>query len=179
MRRFLVIAAGVLALVGAYTFFIAPLSEKRKEMKESLQAKYITLHKYETFLKATDRTEAELKAASKEVDGMEANALKETNESIAFAKFQGHIQDFAEKAGLKIFSVKPLSVLKYKYYYSLPIQIEANGGMGQIGEFMKQIDETKRLVKIDRTSINVMNIQTQGDLRIRIQVSGLMKGPDL
>ncbi len=175
MRRTIPIVAIIMAIIAAYIFLIMPLSEKRSVMRESLEAKYATLNKYEIFLKSAGMTETEIDTAEKAIEGMEANILQDTNESLAFARLQGHIQDFAEKSGIKIISIKPLSVVKYKHYAGLPIQIEGNGGISQLSEFMRQIDASKQLIRIDRLNVNVLNIQMPGDLRIRMQVSGLMK----
>ncbi|MEK7333127.1 MAG: type 4a pilus biogenesis protein PilO [Nitrospirota bacterium] len=175
MKKSVIISAIIMAIIAAHVFFIAPLAGKRTEMKELLQVKYASLRKYETFLKSTGSAETELDAAVKEVEALEANAFQDKNESLAFAKMQGYVQDMAEKSGIKILSIKPLSVVKYKHYADLPIQLEASGGIIQLGEFLKQTDASKQLIRIDRLSIGVMNIQTPGELKIRIQVSGLMK----
>lgn len=174
MRRPVAIIAIVMAIIAAYVFFIMPLSEKRSELRESLEAKYVTLQKYETFLKTAGKAETALDTMVKEIDDMEANALQDTNDSLAFVKLQGYVRDFAEKSGIKIISIKPLSVVKYKHYAALPIQLEASGGINQLGEFMKQIDASKLFIRIDRLNINLMNIQMPGELKIKLQVSGLM-----
>lgn len=176
MKKSITLAAITVAIIAIYVFFIIPLSEKRKEVKESLKAKYTTLQRYETFLKSAGKTDTELDTLVKEIEGMETNALWDTSESLVFAKLQGYVQDFAQKSGIKIISIKPLSVVRYKHYAALPIQLEAAGGINQLGEFMKQIETSKHLIRIDRLNINVMNIQMPGELRLRMQVSGLMLG---
>jgi len=175
VKRSIAIVAIIMVIIAAYVFLIMPLSEKRAGIKESLEAKYATLQKYEAFLKTAGKTETRFETVVKEIEGIEANALHDTNESLAFAKLQGYLQDFAEKSGIKIVSIKPLSMVKYKHYSGLPIQLEASGGIIQLGEFIKQIDTSKRLISIDRLSISAMNVQMSGELKIRMQVSGLMK----
>lgn len=175
MKKSIVVMVFAVAMLAAYVFLVAPLDEKRSALRESLQSKYATLRKYEMFLKDAGKTGVEFDAQMKEIEVMEADVLKDKDESLAFAKLQGYIQDFANKSGVRIISIKPLSVIKFKHYAALPIQIESNGGINQLGEFMKQIDESKELIRIDRLNINVMNIQTPVELRIKIQISGLMK----
>ncbi|MBI4684022.1 MAG: type 4a pilus biogenesis protein PilO [Nitrospirae bacterium] len=175
MRRLVIISAIVLTLIAAYMFFVIPLSDKRLGLKESLEAKYATLQKYEVFVKATGKTDTEFDAIIKEVEQMEANTLKAENESLASAKLHGFVQDFAEKTGIRIISIRPLSVVKYKHYSHLPIQIEASGEINQLSEFIKQIDTSKQLVRIDKLNINVVSMQNPGELRIRMQISGLIK----
>lgn len=177
MKKSVIISAIIMAIIAVHVFFIMPLAGKRTEMKELLQVKYASLQKYETFLKSTGKAETELDAAVKEVEGLEANVFQDKNESLAFAKMQGYVQDMAEKSGIKILSIKPLSVVKYKHYADLPVQLECSGGISQLGEFMKQIDTSKQLIRLDRLSIGVMNIQMPGELKIRVQVSGLMSEP--
>lgn len=175
MKKSIVIAGVIITLIAAHVFFIVPLAEKRAEIKESLQAKYASLWKYEAFLKTTGKAETEFDTAAKEVEGLEANVFQGKNEALAFAKLQGYVQDIAEKSGIKILSIKPLSMVKYKHYADLPVQLESTGGIIQLGEFMKQIDASRQLIRIDRLAVSVMNIQTPWELKIRIQVSGLTK----
>lgn len=177
MKRPVIIVAVAVAVMALYVMVIMPLSEERPRMKETLHAKYSTLQKYEAFLKTSGKAGSALGGDTivKEVENMGSALIQDTNESLAFARLQGHIQDFAEKSGVKIISIKPLSVVKYKHYSSLPIQLEANSGIVQVGGFLKQLEESKQLIGIDRLSINVMSTQMPGDLKIRMQVSGLMK----
>ncbi|MBI4689896.1 MAG: type 4a pilus biogenesis protein PilO [Nitrospirae bacterium] len=175
MRKSVVIAAISMALIAGYVFFIMPFVGKRAEIRESLEAKYAALRKYESFLKSAGKTGTGFETAIKEVKDMESGALQDTNESLAFAKLQGYIQDFAEMSGIRIVSIKPLSVVKYKYYSGLPIQIEAIGWVMQLSEFLKQVDSSKRFIRIDKLYISVVNIQSPWDLKIKMQISGLMR----
>jgi Tfp pilus assembly protein PilO len=175
MRKSIAVIAVVGAIIASYVFFIMPLSDRRAEIKDSLEAKYVTIHKYETYLKAAEKTGDELDAAVKEINNIESYILQDTDESLAFVRLQGYIKDFADKSGIKILSIKPLSVVKYKHYANLPVQLEASGVISQLSEFMRHIDKSKRLLRIDKLNINVTNIQMPSEFKIKMQVSGLMK----
>lgn len=175
MRKSIAVIAVIGAIMASYIFLIMPLSDRRAEIKDSLQAKYVTIHKYETYLKTAEKTGNELATAVKDINDIESNILQDTDESLAFVRLQGYIKDFADRSGIKILSIKPLSVVKYKHYADLPVQLEASGAIIQLSEFMRHVDESRRLLKIDKLNINVTNIQILSEFKIKMQVSGLMK----
>lgn len=172
MRRSVVLAGVLAALVGAYVFFVAPLSEKRTELKERLQTEYMTLKKYEKFIQRTEGAEAELKAAAKKLKKMERNTIHADDTSLAFSRLQIKIQDIAEASGFTITSIKPLSPVNHNGYAGLPIYLNGTADIAHLSSFLKSLDSNKVFISIDRLDVATAPEKT---LRIKMQLSGLMK----
>jgi|Deesub1362A_J573_1020465.scaffolds.fasta_scaffold00077_85 Tfp pilus assembly protein PilO len=172
MRRSLALIGGFVIVIAVYVFFVAPLSDKRAQLKERLETDYMALKKYEKFIRSTEKAEIQLKDALKELEDMEKNIIQETDVSLAFAKLQLKIQDLADSSGLQIKSIKPLPVVNYKGYTGLPIYMDGIGNISQLGEFLKLLDSTKEFINIERLHVTTTPKNT---LRIKMQLSGLMK----
>jgi hypothetical protein len=138
-------------------------------------AKYETLQKYEEFMRGKEITEDDIKKVIEETDNIEAGLIKERSEFLASARLQREIETFAEKAGLKITAIRPLNVVKYDTYTGVPLYFEGNADIKQLGEFLRLIESEEMLTRIDKMNISVINIQNPKDLKIKIQVSGLVK----
>ncbi len=173
-KRLYIVAIGILILsIFIYEhYFIIPQSAN---IRESIIAKYETLRKYEEFIKDTGITEDDIKKVIEETDNMEERLIKEKSEFLASARLQREIEAFAEKAGLKITTIRPLNVVKYNTYTGVPLYFEGNADIKQLSEFLRIIESEKILTKIDKMNISVTNIQNPKDLKIKMQVSGLVK----
>jgi len=163
----------VAALIAFYAFFISPLSEKRKEIQDNLFIQYKSLLKHERFLKNAQNAEEELKKAQTELEKKEDFIIRESDVSLAFAKLQTKIQDMANTAGLTITSFKPLQPESQKVGYKrLPLYMDCRGNMAQLSDLLNYLDSTPEFIAIDSLQISAL---PQGELRIRIQLSGNMK----
>lgn len=173
-KRLYIVAIGILVLsIFIYEhYFIIPQSA---HIRESIIAKYETLQRYEEFIKNAGITENDIKKLIEETDNIEAGLIKEKSEFLASARLQRGIETFAEKAGLKITAIRPLNVVKYDTYTGVPLYFEGNADIKQLSEFLRLIESEKMLTKIDKMNISITNIQNPKDLKIKIQVSGLVR----
>lgn len=170
-----VVIAGAVIVISIYIFYISPsISTRRTEITDILGAKYITLKKYEKFIKGRQVAETELKKALNELAQMEKNIMQATDPSVAFAKLQSKIQDIADGSEIKILSIKTRQSISHGGYTELPMEIEGTGYIKELSEFLKSLD-SGRFIKIERLDITSIGLQQEGPLRIRMQISGLMK----
>ncbi|MBI4823695.1 MAG: type 4a pilus biogenesis protein PilO [Nitrospirae bacterium] len=176
MRRSVAVI-GVISVLGAiYLFFIHPLSDKRLELKETLSDKYMTLKKYDTLIKEGGLSKEELKKVDKELKEMEENIMQFSNESIALSTLHGRIEERAEKAGIKISSVRMRASIKYEFYVGVPIEVEAMGNIKEISSFLKSMDSGREFIKIERLDITKAGLRAEDEtLRIKVQITGLTK----
>lgn len=171
-RYILIVFSLVVAIFAFEYYFLEPKSEM---LRESIKSQYDTLQKYEHFIKGVGTTEDEIKSAINDMKDTEKRLIQEKSEFLASAKLQSEISGLTDKAGLKVLIIRPLSSIKVNNYSNIPIYFEGNGDIKQIGDFLKYIESSSFMIKIDKLSLNITNVQNPKDLKFKIQVSGLIK----
>jgi Tfp pilus assembly protein PilO len=78
----------------------------------------------------------------------------------------------ATNSGFSVTSIKPLPTVEFKNYTGLPIFMDCNGNVKDLSNFLRRLDDPNTLLDIDRLNISA---QQDGGLRIKIQLTGLMK----
>lgn len=175
MRRSF-LALGAAALVAAlYFFLIAPLSEKKAEMREEIEVKGETLRKYEKFISGADVTDKEFKGEQETLDELEEGVIKHTELPLAFAELQMALQDMAEGAGIDVTSIRPLEPVSYEGYTGLPILMEGRSEIRQLGLFLRALDKEGGFIRVDKLSVRVSADKREKALMLKMQLMGLMK----
>ncbi len=171
------LSAGLLALVlGVYVFFISPaVSEKRTALREELDDRLSELRKNELLVMDKPAAQAGLEKARKRLDAMEKTMMQVPEEPLAVAKLQGRLQDLAERAGIKILSIKTRPSEGKNGYYALPLEIEGTGGIGHVSDFLKAVDSGGEFVRIDRLSVSTTGLPGEETLRMKVVITGLIK----
>jgi Tfp pilus assembly protein PilO len=172
MIRKTVVIATLAATAAAYMLLIAPLAERRAELKERLQSSYFTLIKNEEFILRTQKAGIKMKDALKELEEMEQYIIHADDMSLGFATLQSRIQDIAMSSGMTITSIKPLTAVSYKGYRGLPIYMEGVLGIKELSRFLNQLDSTWDFISIDSL---IVSTTAKDMLKIKIQLSGLLK----
>lgn len=172
MKNSTIALIAMAAALALQLFVVSPLSEKRAAMREELAAQYTSLIKHERFIRMVKDADGELRAAREELDAIEKLFAGERDVSLAMARLQGKIQDMASLSGLGILSMKPLTPVKYAGYNGLPIFMDCAGNALSLATFLKQIDQRTEMIAVEKLNVNVGR---DGQLRIKIQLSGLMR----
>jgi hypothetical protein len=142
--------------------------------RESLEDEYKTLRRYEYVVKDAKVTEEESKSLLTEMQNAEKRLITASRFS-RLRKMQGEITDLTGKTGLNVATIRPMSAEKLKAYSVIRIYFEGNGNINQVSEFLKLVDANPMLLKIDKLSLNITNMQNPDDLKFKIQISGLRK----
>jgi Tfp pilus assembly protein PilO len=173
MRRNILILAVITALLVIYVLFIIPLDDKRGGLKEELFVQYKSLLKHEQFVNNAQNAQEDLTKARAELETKEKHIIIASDVSLAFAQLQTMVQDMADQAGLTITQMKPLQAAPNEVGYKLlPLFIDCHGEIWQLSKFLNFLDSTPDFIAVDRLQVTVA---PQGKLRIRVQLSGLMK----
>jgi Tfp pilus assembly protein PilO len=177
VRKSVLIAGAAVLMMSFYVLVITPVSEKRASLRERRDADFQTLLRYRSFVSGAKVSREELLAARKELEGIEQGVIRESQEPLAFAELQLRLQDAAGSAGLSTLTIRPLPAKseKQKGYATLPIYMEAEGGIKALSDFLKSLDSADSYVRIDTLIINHKDVREQRELRVKMQVSGLMK----
>lgn len=171
-RYILLAAAVVMTLILFQTYVLTPKSET---MREEIQAKSAALQKYDTYMEGSSITDKEIKAADEEMKAIEKKLLKEASEFLAAARLQKELSELTQAAGLNIQTLRPLNTVKAKSFFVVPVYFEGSGTIKQLGDFLDQVEKHALLLKIEKMSVNVTNMQNPRELRFKMQISGLGK----
>jgi Tfp pilus assembly protein PilO len=144
-------------------------------MREEIQTKYGTLRKYEAFLKGSAITETEIQAAMNDVKAIEKRLIPEKSEFLSSAYMQRTIAELTDRTGLNVQSMRPLNAVKIKNFVTIPVYFEGGGSIKQVSDFLKAVEANPVMLRIDKMSFNVTNIQNPKEIRFKIQISGLGK----
>jgi hypothetical protein len=74
-----------------------------------------------------------------------------------------------------MYTIRPLSAVKLNDYSVVPVYFEGNANIKQVSEFLKLVESNPIMLKIDKLSLNITNMQKPDDLRFKIQMSGLSR----
>lgn len=172
-KKYILIAA--LLVMTLFLFQTYVLTPKSDTMREEIQIKSATLQKYETYMEGSSITDAEIRTAGEEMKAVEMKLVKESSEFLAAARIQKELSELTQNAGLNIQTIRPLNTVKAKSFFFIPVYFEGSGTIKQIGDFLNDAEKHSVLLKIEKMSINVTNIQNPRELRIKMQISGLGK----
>lgn len=168
----LLTAVMVMILLLIQTYVLTPKSET---MREEIQAKSATLQKYETYMEGSSITDTEIRTAGEEMKTVENKLVNESSEFLAAARVQKELSELTQNAGLNMQTLRPLNTVKAKSFFFIPVYFEGSGTIKQIGDFLNGVEKHSLLLKVEKMSINVTNMQNPRELRFKMQISGLGK----
>lgn len=174
MTRTTIALIAVAAVLAVQVLLIAPLEGKREQIKEELFVKHKALVKYERFIASGAGAQKQLETLRNELSGLEKKTLNEKDTSLAYASLQSMLQDMADRAGLKVNSVKPLENVDHEGYSEMPLLLDCSGAMGALSTFLKRLDRSGSLVSLEK--IRITTAPRRG-LRIKMQLTGIMQRP--
>ncbi len=172
-KKYILLAAAlVMTLLLFQVYVLTPKSEIKRE---EIQVKSAALQKYETYVEGSSITDAAIKTAGEEMKAVEKKLVIESSEFLAAARVQKELAELTQNAGLNLQTIRPLNTVKEKSFFFIPVYFEGSGTIKQIGDFLNEVEKHAMLLKIEKLSINVTNIQNPRELRFKMQISGLGK----
>ena len=172
-RRYILLAAFfVISVILFQSYYLTPKSET---MREEILAQYGMLQKYEAFLKGSGITEAEIEAALADMKTIENKLIPEQSEFLSSATMQRVIAELTERSGLHVQTVRPLNAVKTNNFVTIPVYFEGSGSIKQLSDFLKAVEANAVMLRIDKMSFNVTNMQNPKELKFKIHLSGLVR----
>ncbi len=169
-------AMAALALVAALfagEYYV--LSPRSEDLRSRIVTRYAALQKNELVLKDAGATDEGVRTAEKEMRDLEGRLIQEKSEFLASARLQEEVSKLTAKAGMKVSSMRPLASVKGDSFSSIPLYIEGSCTITQASDFLKEAETEKMILRIDKLSLTITNMQNPRDLRFKIQVSGLAR----
>ncbi len=175
MRRPVLIAGALAVMASAYVLVLSPMLQREADLRAALEGDYASLQRYRAFVGLANASSDDLEKEKKGLERLERGVIKDKSEPLAFASLQLKLQDTAKKAGLDTQVIRPLKPEKDGGYKGLPIYLEAEGKIGQISDFLKLMDRPGSWFRVDKLMISRKDAGEQKQLKLKVQVSGLMR----
>jgi len=173
MKQRKIILFGALLIISVLLFQKFYLTPRSEALREEIQSKFGTLEKYETYLKGAGSTEKDMEAVISEMKTIERRLIPEKSEFLASASMQRIVSEVSEKSGLNVLTMRPINAIKDKNFIFVPVYFEGTGNISQLSDFLNSVEKNPVMLKIDKMSLNVTNMQNPKELRFKIQLSGM------
>ncbi|MBI5100290.1 MAG: type 4a pilus biogenesis protein PilO [Nitrospirae bacterium] len=172
-RRYLILALALaLTVLGFERYFIQPRAE---DVRDEIAKNSRALERDEQLLAGSALSEKGPSDAAGEMKKLEERLVSEKTEFLASARLQDEVSGMAEKAGLKLLTIRPMPAVKAGHFSNLPVYFEGSGNIRQISQFLRHIESAVVIIKVDKLGVNVTNMQNPRELKFKIQVSGLAR----
>jgi Tfp pilus assembly protein PilO len=135
----------------AYNFFILPVQRKIGKLNEKIEVKKIKLEKNSLILERKKRIEERYNKYFKNLQ------LRGTEEE-EVATFLSEIESLAQKNSVRISDMKPRPSKKVDFYKKFSIDLEAEGDIKQITQFIYQIQSTPQLLRVDKLRLETKSL---------------------
>jgi len=172
-KRYIIL--GLLCVCTVYLFEAYFLTPATENYRESLADEYKTLQRFEYVVRGAGATEEGVQSLITDMKNTEKRLITEKSDFLASARIQGEITDLTGKTGLNVATTRPMNAVKLNAYSVIPVYFEGNGSINQVSEFLKLVETNPLLLKIDKLSLNITNMQQPDDLKFKMQISGLRK----
>lgn len=172
-RRMAVLAVSlVVALFVFQRYFLEPRTE---EIRAALERESATLEKYQRVVRSAPPGETEMARIEERVKTLEKRLVPDASEQLASATIQSHVVELAGKSGFSISTIKPGNPVKRDSYRQIPVYFEGNGNIKQVSDFLKALDQDRILLSVDKLGVNITSMQNPKELKVKVQISGMMK----
>ena len=155
-RIILAVLVGVILIVVINNRLFKPIVSKKRDLKLKYQ-------KLETELKRKEfeLQEAQAKTKAERITSLEKK-YRHTQKKLKYLKgrlpkekqIPALLSQIASQAGLEYNLIKMLPEESRLVYKEIPIQIQVKGRYQDLGEYLKRLEESTRLIKIKSLSIN-------------------------
>ncbi|MFC1593923.1 type 4a pilus biogenesis protein PilO [Candidatus Omnitrophota bacterium] len=137
-----------------YTFVIEPLVTRFQDMRQKITVKELKVRKNLKILKNKDNIEAEYQ---KFADYMK----QKTSDEQEMATLLSDVESAAQKLDIRITDMKPRKTKMVDFYKTLAVELEAEGQLEQITEFIHAVQNLPYLLSVDRLRLERRSARKQ------------------
>jgi len=172
-RQAAAVFAAVVAGLFAFDFYV--VGPQSRVLREQIGSTFEAVRRDENYLRDAGATGGEVAALERRIRELEGGLIQEKTEFLASARLQEALSRMAEKAGVQMTTVRPLTAVRAGRFNGIPLYAEGGGNIRQISGLLREIESEGMLLKVDKLSISVTNLQSPRELRFKIQISGLAR----
>ncbi|MFH0771650.1 MAG: type 4a pilus biogenesis protein PilO [Candidatus Omnitrophota bacterium] len=130
----------------ATVFIVKPFVDKWMKIEEKMYLTSLRVEKNRKILSFKERIQSEY-------DNFASAVKMQGSEEEEMAKFLTEIESLAQVSSVHISDIKPRPVKKTVFYDEYIIEVEVEGDIAQISKFIYDIQNSPRLLKIDKFSL--------------------------
>lgn len=172
-RRYVILGLALAAaIIGFDRYYVMP---RAVSMQEELVVAYAGLKKDENFVKSASAPGKDGAAFETEMKNLEKRLIPEKTEFLASVRLQDEVSAMSERAGLRLSTTRTLPAEKLGSYLTVPLYMEGNGNIRQLSDFLKYLETGTFLIKPDKLTVNITNMQNPKEVKFKVQVSGLAR----
>jgi Tfp pilus assembly protein PilO len=155
-RLLLLGAAAALAAYLAARPFFGCLADLGPRSRRLIAEKTEVIASYRQMVGRESALTAEAAALGTEIVAFEGALLPSATPPLAAADLQTRLKQLAERSGLKIQSEKILAHVKRDAYLEIPVQIIANGDIGNLKDFLVAVETSPVYIAIQDVSLRTV-----------------------
>jgi Tfp pilus assembly protein PilO len=177
--------AALAAYLAARPFF-GSLADLGPRSRRLIAEKTEVIASYRQMVGRESALTAEAAALGTEIVAFEGALLPSATPPLAAADLQTRLKQLAERSGLKIQSEKILAHVKRDAYLEIPVQIVANGEIGNLRDFLVAVEASPVYIAIQDVSLRTVKRrqfipETRGytdisDIQASMTLVGLIRG---
>ena len=159
-------------------FWVLPLVEDAKKMKDEIVLKRKNLQKFDEFLQNRRLIEEDLQRTQKQYEETQKRLLPGETPQIGAATLQEIVKKVGDKNGIVIRSFRILEPKETAPYQKVSIQIEFNpvNNVLSLGQFFFDLENHEKKLMLTEMDLLVFNIRAANNIQGSLVVTGLMKG---
>jgi Tfp pilus assembly protein PilO len=171
-RGLVLMSAGVLVVVLAWSWLIAPAVEHQRHTAELLPERQKVLERRRGLVARTAAIAAEMEATDARIDKLAARLLTAAAPAVAASELQKLIKEMAALATTEIRSERILPPVENGELLMIPVEIAVSGGIRQLVDLLGRIEASPKLLTVQDLKIRVVNVIQPKDLLATLTLAG-------
>jgi type II secretory pathway component PulM len=173
-RRIVLVGGGVLIVVLAWLFVIAPLRDRSREAADLVPERERALTRRLDLLARRNQISLDLEAANARVDRLSARLLTAAAPAVAASELQKLVKDMAAEATTEIRSERILPPEERGELLEIPVEIAVSAEIRQLVDLLARVEGSQKLLTVKDLRVRVVNVSQPRELLATLTVSGFI-----
>jgi type II secretory pathway component PulM len=168
------VGGGVVAVVVAWLFVVAPLLDRNNAAADLVPERERALARRLDLLARRTQIVSELEAANARVDRLTARLLTAAAPAVAASELQKLVKDMAAEATTEIRSERILPPEERGELLEIPVEIAVSAEIRQLVDLLARVEGSDKLLTVKDLRIRVVNVSQPRELLATLTVSGFI-----
>lgn len=173
-RTIVLAGGGVLLVVLAWLFVIAPLRDRSREAADLVPERERALTRRMDLLARRNLNATDLEAANARVERLSARLLTAAAPAVAASELQKLVKDMAAEATTEIRSERILPPEERGELLEIPVEIAVSGEIRQLVDLLNRVEGSQKLLTVKDLRVRVVNVSQPRELLATLTVSGFI-----
>jgi type II secretory pathway component PulM len=173
-RTIVLAGGGLLLLVLAWLFIVAPLRDRSSATSDLVPERERALTRRLDLLARRGQIAAELDTANARVDRLASRLLTAAAPAVAASELQKLVKDMAAEATTEIRSERILPPEERGELLEIPIEIAVSAEIRQLVDLLARVEGAQKLLTVKDLRVRVVNVSQPKELLATLTVSGFI-----